>query len=274
MSSFSDLNLKDLYDEIIRPFPTKIGRQASQKERYETGQKKDSTLVYGEISFESFEIIFHKIKNLYGIRNEGSSGPEGFLQRPGGLFYDLGSGTGKPCVAAALLHNFERCTGVEILEGLHTVSQSLIERYNSTKESLLQLPSREFHTAIQTFKGDMLQTDIVDWRDADVLFANSTCYSSQIMSKISNIAMGLKKGAFIVTFTSHLTPMSPHFEILDCEAHSQSWGESTVYIMQKKTEPFHSLPEEQDREILRNIFLAMKFMTPEVPHYHVSPDEV
>ena len=40
--------------------------------------------MYGEISFESFGIAFEKIKKRYGGL------------KPGGHFYDLGSGTGKP----------------------------------------------------------------------------------------------------------------------------------------------------------------------------------
>jgi hypothetical protein len=34
-----------------------------------------------------------KIKNIYGKPNVGTSGPNGVMQR-GGIFYDLGSGTG------------------------------------------------------------------------------------------------------------------------------------------------------------------------------------
>lgn len=37
-----------------------------------------------------------QIKNNFGKPGVGASGPEGVLQRPGGTFYDLGSGTGKP----------------------------------------------------------------------------------------------------------------------------------------------------------------------------------
>lgn len=37
-----------------------------------------------------------QIKNSFGKPGVGASGPEGVLQRPGGTFYDLGSGTGKP----------------------------------------------------------------------------------------------------------------------------------------------------------------------------------
>lgn len=40
-----------------------------------------------------------QIKNDYGRPNVGSSGSKGFLQGPGGIFYDVGSGTGKPVSA-------------------------------------------------------------------------------------------------------------------------------------------------------------------------------
>ena len=44
---------------------------------------------------------------------------------PGGVFYDLGHGTGKPALAAALLHDFESVNGIEILESLYTLSMKL-----------------------------------------------------------------------------------------------------------------------------------------------------
>ena len=53
------------------------------------------------------------------------------MQRPGGKFYDLGSGTGKPVIAAAILHNFDVCVGIEILEGLYSMSLDVAAAYNS-----------------------------------------------------------------------------------------------------------------------------------------------
>ena len=55
----------------------------------------------------------------------------GILQNRGGTLYDLGSGTGKACVAAAILHNFDQCVGVECLEGLFSVSLELLASYNT-----------------------------------------------------------------------------------------------------------------------------------------------
>jgi hypothetical protein len=83
-----------------------------------------ATLVYGEIMFEPFahallkvcvaqscfthehvrQAVWAQIKHLYGG-----------LATPGGKFYDLGSGTGKPVFAAALLHAWDSCTGKGVL---------------------------------------------------------------------------------------------------------------------------------------------------------------
>lgn len=64
--------------------------------RDETNQKTNSTLVYGEITFNTLAVVLHKIKTVYGRRGVGHSGPQGVLQEPGGAFYDIGAGTGKP----------------------------------------------------------------------------------------------------------------------------------------------------------------------------------
>jgi hypothetical protein len=43
------------------------------------------------------------------------------LHSPGGVFYDLGCGIGKPVFAAGLIHKFDKLVGVEILEDLYKV---------------------------------------------------------------------------------------------------------------------------------------------------------
>jgi hypothetical protein len=55
----------------------------------------------------------------------------GFLQERGGIFYDLGSGTGKGVIGAAVLYNFDACYGIEILEGLYAVSLDAVNCYNT-----------------------------------------------------------------------------------------------------------------------------------------------
>lgn len=112
---------KAIFDHVTSAFPLAVGKAASKKEREEL-QMKATALVYGEISFEAFGAVIEKIKKIYGRPEVGSSGDSGVLQNRGGIFYDLGAGTGKAVVAAAILHNFDQCIGFEILEGLFSVS--------------------------------------------------------------------------------------------------------------------------------------------------------
>jgi len=94
-----------VWDELVITTPVSLGKKASSKERDEK-RLGASTLVYGEIRFEPYAITIEKVKKWYGG-----------LQKPGGVYYDIGSGTGKPTFAAALLHDFDKCYGIEILAG-------------------------------------------------------------------------------------------------------------------------------------------------------------
>ena len=40
-------------------------------------------------------------------------------------------------------------------------------------------------------QGDFLKMRTKDWRDADIVFTNSTCYDEVLMNKISNLACNL-----------------------------------------------------------------------------------
>ena len=88
--------------------------------------------------------MIEKIKKIYGKPYQGSSGPQGFLQNRGGIFYDLGSGTGKGVIGAAILHNFDVCYGIEYLEGLYSLSLDALNAYNTRGKA--KLANREHDT--------------------------------------------------------------------------------------------------------------------------------
>ena len=96
------LAAKEIFDYIMQPFPTglglvlfvyifyrfsfiitqfyilylSIGKAVSKKEREELNLK-DSTLVYGEITFDMLGTVLEKIKKVYGKSNVGASGASG-----------------------------------------------------------------------------------------------------------------------------------------------------------------------------------------------------
>ena len=98
------------------------------------------------MTFGGCRIVLQKIKNYHGKPNKGSSGYDGVMQGRGGTFYDLGSGSGKMVVAAAMLHNFDLCCGIECLEGLYSISFDMMATYNTKGKSHPLLATREYDT--------------------------------------------------------------------------------------------------------------------------------
>lgn len=74
----------------------------------------DNSYVYGEVDFHSFATIIREIRPLFP---------------PQGTFVDLGSGTGRPCLAMALLSDMRRIVGIEALEDLVKASEAVREKY-------------------------------------------------------------------------------------------------------------------------------------------------
>ena len=109
----------EIYNQLTLKFPLSIGKKASKDDRESLNKMRESHLTYGEIEFLSLGEIFYTIQERYG----------GLPQ--GGIFYDLGSGTGKGILAAALLGSFSDCCGIEILNSLYEISLQLIEEYDN-----------------------------------------------------------------------------------------------------------------------------------------------
>eukprot|EP00750_Incisomonas_marina_P006026 INCI14285.1.p1 GENE.INCI14285.1~~INCI14285.1.p1 ORF type:complete len:243 (+),score=38.95 INCI14285.1:168-896(+) len=173
---------KAVFEKIAEIFPTHTGKQLSFEER-EAANNHSTTLVYGEIKFEPFAIAVEKIRRKYGG-----------LGKPGtGIYYDIGSGTGKPVFAAVLMHAFKRATGIEILSSLHNAALKTLEFWNEnvvggTKTEVtkaIDVPSSLVApecaaTKIEFINGDITKCE-TDISDATLLFANSTCFDDELM---------------------------------------------------------------------------------------------
>ena len=120
------MSRKALYDELTRDFTIALGKQESKKQREANGAKKASQ-TYGEIEFESISLA---IKWIQATQKDGEfSGWHNAFNLPGGKFMDLGHGTGKVVLSAALMHPFAQSSGIELFETLYTVSCDLKQIY-------------------------------------------------------------------------------------------------------------------------------------------------
>ena len=153
-----------------------------------------------------------------------------------GVFYDLGSGTGKAVLAMSLMHKFKRLVGIEYLENLFKLSQTVKQSYNNTInekfENHRELLSLDRPNNIEFLQGDFLKQS---WEDASFIFANSTCFSTDLMNNIANKAnKECKSGTVIVTFTKRLNKLNSEWELTDGFRRLMAWGIATIYIHKRK----------------------------------------
>eukprot|EP00607_Mallomonas_marina_P010066 CAMPEP_0182417376 /NCGR_PEP_ID=MMETSP1167-20130531/1836_1 /TAXON_ID=2988 /ORGANISM="Mallomonas Sp, Strain CCMP3275" /LENGTH=465 /DNA_ID=CAMNT_0024590893 /DNA_START=53 /DNA_END=1450 /DNA_ORIENTATION=- len=208
MESIHDLiedESHSLYNELFSDTTLELGKTLSKEERDMKNLNDEKSLIYGEVDYTSFYRVLRKINPVAG-----------------GVFYDLGSGTGKAVFAARLTQDFVRCAGVEVLHGLHKQGQEVLTKYNCNYRQFLCSGQSQ---QVVLHEGSLLE---FDWSDGDVIFANSTCYDDNLMSDMAQLAQNLKPGAFFVTFTKGLD--SPHFEVLERKRYRMSWGPATVFI--------------------------------------------
>ena len=92
------------------------------------------------------------------------------------------------------------------------------------------MPSFEVH------HGDMLND--IDWSNADLVFANSTCFDQTLLTKISEKASKCKKGTWLFSLTKKIPTAEDFSENKEWECvmsikREMSWGLATIHIQRK-----------------------------------------
>lgn len=188
--------VKTIFKEL---YENTCGEQLSKQDRG-SFIKDDCSLIYGEVYFDSFVAILAAAE-----------------PKARDIFCDLGSGTGKAVIAAALLHNFAMCIGIEILPAL----------YQTSLEKLVMLQKiKTNHLSNIQF----IQTDFYkfDFSNANIVFINATGFFGESYRDLVLILKKLNPGTRII-ITSKLLPLSD-FELTHQAFYLMSWGLSRVSI--------------------------------------------
>lgn len=188
---------------------------------YKVGERLNYT--YGEVTIASMARIFDMV-----YKHRRSNASNIFNQAKGGKFVDLGSGSGIPVFMAAMLHPFDTCHGIEILTTLHDMAikgkQIWDEKYQNRLSSTVQFTC-----------GSITDLSVHDWRDADLVFVNSTCFDNTLIQSVDRLARGLRSGAYIVTLSQQLG--ADAFELVTEDRLVMSWGMADVFCHIRKTVP-------------------------------------
>jgi precorrin-6B methylase 2 len=156
--------------------------------------------IYGEIVFLSFAKIL-----------------EWSAPKPGEVFYDLGSGTGKAVITAALLFPFSKTIGIEVLSILHQAS------CEQKKKLVPFLP--KLNEVVIFLCADFLTRDL---SDAGVIFINATSFLGAIWDNFLEKLPSLSLGTRVITVSKKITHDS--FNLLYSTRCAMSWGYASIFI--------------------------------------------
>lgn len=134
-----------------------------------------------------------------------------------------------------MIHSFNSYIGIEFLENLHNLAVEIKEKFEENVKFLRQenpnfIPEFTDESKIELVCGDFLNSN---WKEASFVFANSTCFSPELMQSLSKKADELPVGAVFVTFTKRLPMLPENWEVNSGFRRLMSWGIATVYVHKK-----------------------------------------
>lgn len=184
-----------------RLFSDVEGYSLSSIGRTRIERSADPSLTYGEITPAA---VTHMLGRVQAV--------------PGETFYDLGSGTGKAVIFAAML-GMGKAVGIELVPDLHDASQRVGDIFMEEVR-----PEHPAAGAVDFLFGDMFEKDV---SDADVVFSHCTCFDDAMMARLAGKLESLKPGARVITVTKSLP--STQFSLSGSDFLPLAWGDATVY---------------------------------------------
>jgi hypothetical protein len=166
-----------------------------------------SNFLYGELPFQTWKKIVEQIQ-----------------PKEDGVFFDLGSGTGRVVMASYLGCGFRKCVGIEILDGLHNKAVEVLGVFDQIVRPQIagSLEGRE----ISFVRESLFDTDL---READFIFMNHPFKDGPEFVRLEDKFLSeLKPGTKIATIIRSLK--NPAFKQLGSATQQFSWGESTVHF--------------------------------------------
>lgn len=119
------------------------------------------------------------------------------------------------------------------MEKLHIQAVEILNKFDNDIVDIIRnnntlIDPKTDSTKLMLHNSDFLQ---FDWSEASVLFANSTCFSSDLMFQLAKKASEtLRKGAIFITFTKKLPDLGENWTIKTGFRRLMSWGIATIYI--------------------------------------------
>lgn len=150
------------------------------------GKDPPASLTYGEFDVAS---LAHLLEEALSISGKPSW--------EGAVFTDLGSGAGRVVQAAAVLHDWSMCRGVELLPGLHTTAVEIAAARDHDIRSARDRGDGTWGSAVELRCGSF---EDEYFGDSDVVFSFSTCMNGETMERMANaVRRQCRVGTVVIT---------------------------------------------------------------------------
>jgi len=171
----------------------------------------EDSLVYGEIDLEGFcDLLINHIPH-----------------DSCGIFYDLGSGSGRAVFAARFVGDYQECVGIELLSNLYELASSVRSLYRFQYEHKL------IHRRVKFICSDLLDYDGW-WKDGTVVYVPNLLFDVQLKEQIEEQAVKMRTGACLICLKKFEGgAFNSVFDLVKERPVAMSWGESNVYIYQR-----------------------------------------
>ena len=164
---------------------------------------KGAAPTYGEATYEAVERMAQIVKK----------------ELNNGVFYDLGCGVGKVVVQLYETTNVRKAVGVELSPTRYKSAQEAVSRMR--KKGLIKKGR-----TISFIEGNILDLNL---KDATVVFMCSTCFSPELMRKMTDKLASGKKGLVVITLKQ--LPEDKRFVLEKTEQMKMTWSSaSSVYF--------------------------------------------
>lgn len=181
-----------------------IWREAKKNNQQADGKNK---FLYGEFPFITWNAMVNKAQ-----------------PKKDGVFFDLGSGTGKAVILSHLLFDFKKSIGVELLEGLHHKACGLADNLKNF------LPS-QFENYLKNREMIFLNKNIfdVDLSEADFIFLNCPLRGEKSFLQLEEKFLSeLKPKTKIIATIRKLK--NPAFKLFHKQDYKFSWGMAEAFF--------------------------------------------
>lgn len=138
-------------------------------------------------------------------------------------FYDLGSGIGNVTIGAYLTKNFEKCTGIELLNSLYELSLVAKRNINELDQSSVNKINFEHNNILY-----------ININDADIVYFSCPTKNNELRLKMEEkFVKELKSGTLIFSLI-HVFSNKTDFELITARMVRSAWGEAPMMIYIKK----------------------------------------